>query len=135
MRFLSEMLGRDRRRGPRWPASPSKRPLRRRCSRRAVGPSAAALALLRLDRPAPRKLEIALTFVVLLGAGFLGAERGGQFDAVSARHGGVGDWAARALGLGVEVVTVSGATHMSEPRLLAIAGIDLRKSLPVLRRR
>jgi cell division protein FtsQ len=85
---------------------------------------------LRLDRPAPRKLEIALTVAVLLGAALLGAERGGQLDAVSAKYGGVGDWVARALGLGVEVVTVSGATHMSEPRLLAIAGIDSKKSLP-----
>jgi cell division protein FtsQ len=85
---------------------------------------------LRLDRPAPRKLEIALTVIVLLGAALLGAERGGQLDAVSVKYGGLGDWAARALGLGVEVVTVSGATHMSEPRLLAIAGIDSRKSLP-----
>jgi cell division protein FtsQ len=85
---------------------------------------------LRLDRPAPRKLEIALTVAVLLAAAFLGAERGGQLDAVTARYGGVGDWIARALGLGVEVVTVSGATHMSESRILTIAGIDSRKSLP-----
>jgi cell division protein FtsQ len=85
---------------------------------------------LRLDRPAPRKLEIALTVAVLLGAALLGAERGGQLDAVSAQYGGVGDWLARALGLGVEVVTVSGAAHMGEPRILAIAGIDSSKSLP-----
>jgi cell division protein FtsQ len=85
---------------------------------------------LRLDRPALRKLEIALTVAVLLAAALLGAGRGGQLDAITARYGGVGDWVARALGLGVDVVTVSGITHMSEPRILTIAGIDEKKSLP-----
>ena len=85
---------------------------------------------IRLDRPAPRKLEIALTVAVLLGAAALGAERGGQFDALMARYSGVGDWIARTLKLGVRVVTVSGATHMSERRILAIAGVDANKSLP-----
>ena len=41
-----------------------------------------------------------------------------------------GDWLARSVGLGVAVVTVSGATHMSESRILAIAGIDASRSLP-----
>ena len=41
-----------------------------------------------------------------------------------------GDWVARSVGLGVTVVTVSGTTHMSEPRILAIAGIDASRSLP-----
>src|SRR5277367_274684 len=85
---------------------------------------------IRLDRPAARKLEIALTVAVLLGAVVLGAEHGGQLDAVAAQYGGVGDWVARTLGLGVQVVTVSGATHMSEQRILAIAGVDAKKSLP-----
>jgi cell division protein FtsQ len=85
---------------------------------------------IRLDRPAPRKLEIALTVAVLVGAALLGAEHGGQLDAVTARYDGVGNWVARTLSLGVRVVTVSGATHMSERRILAIAGIDANTSLP-----
>jgi cell division protein FtsQ len=85
---------------------------------------------IRLDRPAPRKLEIALTLAVLLGAALLGAEHGGQLDAVTAQYGGVNDWAARTLGLGVQMVTVSGAAHMSERRILAIARVDGKKSLP-----
>ncbi len=84
----------------------------------------------RLDRPAPRKLDIVLTVFVLLGAALLGAERGGQLDGVVAQASHAGDWVARSLGLGVSVVTVSGATHMSEPRILAIAGIDASRSLP-----
>jgi cell division protein FtsQ len=83
-----------------------------------------------LDRPAPHKLDIALTLFVLLGAALLGAERGGQLDGVAAQASRVGDWVARSLGLGVAVVTVSGTTHMGEARILAIAGIDPSRSLP-----
>ena len=84
----------------------------------------------RLDRPAPHKLDIALTLFVLFGAALLGAERGGQLDGVVAQTARAGDWVARSIGLGVAVVTVSGATHMSETRILAIAGIDASRSLP-----
>ena len=84
----------------------------------------------RLDRPAPLKVDIALTLFVLFGAALLGAERGGQLDWVTAEASHAGDWVGRSLGLGVSVVTVSGATHMSEPRILAIAGIDASRSLP-----
>jgi cell division protein FtsQ len=85
----------------------------------------------RLDRPAPHRLDIALTLFVLLGAALLGAERGGQLDGVVEQASHAGDWVARSLGLGVAVVTVSGATHMSESRILAIAGIDASRSLPL----
>ncbi len=85
---------------------------------------------LRLDRPAPHKFDIALTLFVLLGAALLGAERGGQLDGVMTEASRAGDWVARSVGLGVAVVTVSGTTHMSEPRILAIAGIDASRSLP-----
>ena len=84
----------------------------------------------RLDRPAPHRLDIALTVFVLLSAALLGAERGGQLDGVEAQVSHAGDWLARSVGLGVAVVTVSGATPMSEPRILAIAGIDASRSLP-----
>jgi cell division protein FtsQ len=83
-----------------------------------------------LDRPPPLALEIALTLGVLLGAAGLGAIRGGQFEQFVAQYGEVGDVLARALGFGVDVVTVSGATHMSEARLLSIAGISAKNSLP-----
>ena len=84
----------------------------------------------RLDRPAPHRFDIALTVFVLLAAALLGAERGGQLDGVMAQTSHAGDWLARSVGLGVAVVTVSGATHMSESRILAIAGIDATRSLP-----
>jgi cell division protein FtsQ len=85
----------------------------------------------RLDRPAPHKHDIALTAFVLLGAALLGAERGGQLEGIMEQTSHAGDWLARSLGLGVAVVTVSGATHMSEARILAIAGIDASRSLPL----
>jgi cell division protein FtsQ len=85
----------------------------------------------RLDRPAPHRLDIVLTLFVLLGAALLGAEKGGQLDGVEAQMSRASDWLARSVGLGVAVVTVSGATHMSEPRILAIAGIDASRSLPL----
>ncbi len=83
-----------------------------------------------LNRPPPLLLEIALTVMVLAAAAGYGAFRGGQFDAFVARHGGVADVAARALGFGIDVVTVSGAAHMSEENVLSIAGISSRSSLP-----
>ncbi len=83
-----------------------------------------------LDRPPPLGVEIMLTLAVLAGAAGYGAIRGGQLDAFAAAHGGVGDVAARALGFGVDIVTVSGATHMTEKRILSIAGVSAKDSLP-----
>ena len=83
-----------------------------------------------LDKPPPLALEIVLTLAVLLGAAGVGVVRGGQLDAFVAANGNLSDVAARALGFGVDVVTVSGATHMSEKRILSIAGISWKSSLP-----
>ena len=83
-----------------------------------------------LERPPPLGLEIALTLLVLAGAAGYGAMRGGQLQSFVAQHGSIEDVAARALGFGVDIVTVSGATHMSEPRILAIAGVSDKDSLP-----
>lgn len=85
---------------------------------------------LSLDRPPSIALEIALTLAVLVGAATLGAERGGQLDDFVVRYGGLGDFVARTLGFGVDVVTVSGAIHLSEQQILTIAGISSKDSLP-----
>jgi cell division protein FtsQ len=82
-----------------------------------------------LDRPPSFAVEIALTLAVLFGAAGLGSMRGGQLDAFVADHGGIGDVVARKLGFGVDIVTVSGATHLSESRILSIAGISSKNSL------
>jgi len=83
-----------------------------------------------LDRPPSIAIEISLTLAVVLGAACAGAVRGGEFNGFIAEHGRIPDLIARKLGFGVEVVTVSGATHMSETRILSIAGISARNSLP-----
>jgi len=83
-----------------------------------------------LERPPSIGVEIALTLAVLIGAAGFGAARGGHLDDFVARHGGLGDVVARTLGFGVDVVTVSGATHLSEARILETAGINSRASLP-----
>jgi cell division protein FtsQ len=83
-----------------------------------------------LDRPPSIAIEILLTLTVLFGAAGLGAARGGYLDAFVATHGGIGDVVARKLGFGIDIVTVSGATHLSEPRILETAGISSRNSIP-----
>ena len=130
MRLLSAMLGWGQAARPGLAGVGLEAPPHRVVLRGERSAQASLRWPIRLDRPAPRKLEIALTVAVLVGAALLGAERGGQLDAVTAQYGGVGDWVARTLRLGVRVVTVSGATHMSERKILAIAGVDSSKSLP-----
>jgi len=83
-----------------------------------------------LDRRPSLAVEIAFTIAVVLGAAFTGAVRGGEFSAFVDEHGSIPDLIARKLGFGVDVVTVSGATHMSETGILAIAGISAKNSLP-----
>ena len=75
------------------------------------------------------RARIALVLAVLLGAAGLGAIRGGQLNSFVADHGGIGDVIARKVGFGVDMVTVSGATHLSEARILALAGISSKSSL------
>ena len=83
-----------------------------------------------LDRAPSIALDIAFTLAVLLGAATFGASRGGELEAFIATNGSVSDVAARALGFGVDIVTVSGATHLNESRILSIAGISAKNSLP-----
>jgi len=130
VRLLSAMLGWGGAARPSLAGVPFEGPPHRVLLRGERSARASLRWRIRLDRPAPRKLEIALTVAVLVGAALLGAEAGGQLDALVGRYGGLGDWAARTLRLGVRVVTISGAAHMTERRILAIAGIDSNSSLP-----
>jgi cell division protein FtsQ len=83
-----------------------------------------------LDRPAPRGLGLALTIGLLVAVTAFGATRGGQYRALVASEGGVGDILARALGFGIDVVTISGEAQLGEPEILKLAGISPRDSLP-----
>jgi cell division protein FtsQ len=130
VRSLSETLGWGQNARPALAGVPLDAPPHRVLLRGERSPRGSPRSRLPPGRPAPLGLEIALTLAILLGAAGLGAARGGYLDEFAARHGGVGDVLARALGLGVEVVKVSGATHVSEPRILSIAGISSKNSLP-----
>ena len=85
---------------------------------------------LRFDRPAPRGLGVALACALLLGVAALGAVRGGHYQAFVQSEGGIGDFLARELGFGVKVVTIAGEARLTEPEVLAIAGISPKASLP-----
>ena len=74
--------------------------------------------------------EIALTLGILIAAAGIGAVRGGQYQAFVASHGAIEDIVARHLGFGLDVVTISGVTHLDEPRILSLAGITPKNSLP-----
>ena len=116
MRSLSEALGWGRAARPALAgvavaAPPPKTLLRGERSARGV-----LRWRLPLERPPSIGVEIALTLAVLVGAAAFGAARGGHLDDFVARHGGLGDVVARTLGFGVDVVTMSGATHLSEAR-------------------
>lgn len=83
-----------------------------------------------LDRPPPLSLEIGLTLAILLSAAAVGAVRGGQYDAFVAEHGALEDVIARHVGFAVSTVTVSGATHLDEQRILDLAGVSPKSSVP-----
>ena len=131
MRLLSAMLGWGQAVRPETGRrSRLKRPLIGCCcaasdrrGRRCAGASG-------LDRPAPRKFEIALTVAVLLGAALFGAERGGQLDAVTAQYGGVDDWVgphARPRRPGGHGFRRDAHERAQDPRH---RGLDSKKSLP-----
>ena len=107
--------------------SPLRQKVLLRGERNARGPMRFRIPL---DRPPSIAVEIALTLAVLLGAATIGAIRGGQLQEFVAEHGAVSDLIARKLGFGIDSVTVSGATHMNESRILAIAGLTSKISLP-----
>jgi cell division protein FtsQ len=85
---------------------------------------------LRLDRPAPRGLGLALAIGLFAGVAALGATLGGQYQAFVAQEGGIGDFVARALGFDIKVVTISGEAQLTEPEILKLAGVSARESLP-----
>jgi cell division protein FtsQ len=91
------------------------------------GPARWSLAFL---RPAPRGVGLILALALLIGAGALGALRGGEYHDFVAREGGLGDYVARALGFGVAAVTISGQSQLPEREILALAGISAKTSLP-----
>ncbi|MDE2578410.1 MAG: FtsQ-type POTRA domain-containing protein [Hyphomicrobiales bacterium] len=69
---------------------------------------------------------------VLFSAGAYGAVRGGAYAQFIEEIGTPGDLAARALGLGVSQVTISGINELKEIEILKQSGVKARNSLPFL---
>jgi cell division protein FtsQ len=84
---------------------------------------------IRLDRPAPRGVGLALALALIVGVTAVGALAGGQYQAFVAREGGIGDYLARSVGFDIATVTISGQVEMGEAEILADAGIGPKNSL------
>jgi cell division protein FtsQ len=73
--------------------------------------------------------QVGLIVLFLAASGLYGAMRGGQYDAFVAEYGSPADLAARALGLGIAAITISGERELAYPDILAAAQISPRNSL------
>ena len=110
-----------------------------------------AAAAAAVSRPAPRSraprrsrldmLRAAAVHPLATGAlvfGFLGAAfaysavRGGAYENFIQTVGTPGDLLARAVGMGIDTVTISGISELKETEILAYAGVKARNSLPYL---
>ena len=110
---------------PQAPRAPL--PVRRR--RRSKG--AATLHVLSV-LARKRGIGTLLALGLIIAATGAGALRGGQYDLFVAEFGTFEDLAAKALGFGIDGVTIIGAKELSEDELLAASGITTRDSLPFL---
>jgi cell division protein FtsQ len=85
--------------------------------------------LWRWAAPMPPGLGFALAAALLAGVGAFGALRGGQYQAFVAREGEIRDVIARALGLDIAMVTISGQAELREREILTAAGVSPKDSL------
>lgn len=83
-----------------------------------------------IERRAPRGLGVALAAALILGAGALGAVRGGQYQAFVVAEGGLGDFVAREFGFGVKQITISGIARLGPREVLELAGVSPLSSVP-----
>jgi len=77
-------------------------------------------------------LGSALAIAFLGGILYLGVSAGGQYGDFTREFGRPRDLAARALGFGVDTVTIAGQVELTEAQILNAAGVDARQSLPFL---
>jgi cell division protein FtsQ len=85
-----------------------------------------------LARRLPRFLGSGLALAFLALAAGVGLGAGGHLEAARAHYGALHHLLARAVGLGIEQVTISGIAQLHEPEILEFAGISPRVSLPFL---
>src|SRR4051794_2034151 len=80
----------------------------------------------------PRFLGTGLTLAFFGGVAVAGCVIGGQYQALRAEYGEPHHLIARALGLGIERVTISGLDQMTEIEVLDAAGVSSKTSLAFL---
>ena len=71
-------------------------------------------------------LGSSLVIAFLAGITYLGASAGGQYQDFIHDYGRPRDMAARALGFGIDSVTIAGQVELSEAQILNAAGVDAR---------
>ncbi|WP_372426890.1 cell division protein FtsQ/DivIB [Salinarimonas chemoclinalis] len=86
----------------------------------------------RLERRLPRFAGTMLLTGFFGVTAIAGLSAGGRLDAFFAQNGSPRDVLARALGFGIDAVTISGIARLDEREVLAAAGIAPRGSLPFL---
>jgi len=94
---------------------------RRRAAETRVG------ALVRFARI--RGVGTSLAVLLFAGVGLTGAIQGGQYQRFIAENGSPADLFARAIGLGIDAITISGARGLDEPEVLRAAGVSPKSSL------
>jgi cell division protein FtsQ len=85
-----------------------------------------------LERRVPRFLGTGLTLAFFSTVITFGLSQGGHLDDFVRQHGEPHHALARAVGLGLEQVTISGISQMRESEVLTAAGLDFRVSLAFL---
>jgi cell division protein FtsQ len=80
----------------------------------------------------PRLVGVLFAGGLFAGVGAYGAVLGGQYAAFVAAYGTLPDVIARSLGFGIEAITISGLSEMSETEVLDIAGVRPTGSLAFL---
>jgi cell division protein FtsQ len=74
-------------------------------------------------------LGSALAIAFLSGSILLGTMANGQYAAFVQDYGGPGDIVARALGFGIDSVTITGAVEVTNKEILDVAGVGHKQSL------
>jgi cell division protein FtsQ len=84
----------------------------------------------RARRRLPRFLGITLLAGFFGSVALFGVYKGGQYEDFVAFYGQPADIVARALGFGIDEVTISGISELDQTEVLQIAGVDPRGSTP-----
>lgn len=107
-------------------------PAARAAPARRARPSRSGLADKFIALFARRGVGLTLALVFLGVVGGYASVRGGQYESFVAQYGAPRDLVAKALGFGVDAVTITGQGELSEPEILAAAGVGPKISLPFL---